>query len=266
MAIACSTSGFRMPLEQALERVEALGFRHVDLITMAGWQHVDIAALADSFDAESARIQRLLGKHRLTPVAMNFAVGHPHDRTNPAEVKRRLDLAAGVCRMMNAIGVKVASFYPGRKVENRPWQDVLEGTVKSVGEMLEQAQKFGVRLVVEPHFATPFQTVEQCTGLLNAIPELNVAFDPSHFAMQGIGMDAVKFLFARASHVHVRDAGPDKMQMPFGKGTVDFAAMAAGLKSAGFKGNYSIEYLPGLEDGDVEAEIVKLKSWLEKNA
>lgn len=265
MAIACSTSGFKTPLEQALERIEALGFRHVDLITMKGWQHVDIGALTDFFEAESARVQKLLANHRLTPVAMNFAVGHPHDRADTAEIKRRIELTAGVCRMMKAIGVKVASFYPGRKVENRPWPDVLADTVKSIGEMLEQAQKFDVRLVTEPHFATPFQTVEQCKGLLDAVPELNVAFDPSHFAMQGIGMDELKFLFARTSHAHVRDAGPDKMQMPFGRGTVDFAAMVAGLKAAGFKGNYSIEYLPDLEGADVEAEIAKLKSWLETN-
>jgi sugar phosphate isomerase/epimerase len=50
------------------------------------------------------------------------------------------------------------------------------------------------------------------------LPEVPLVYDPTHFVMQGIDIRETGWLMAHAQHVHLRDAAPDKMQVPFGTG------------------------------------------------
>jgi sugar phosphate isomerase/epimerase len=260
MAIACSTSAFKMPLDDALARVAGLGFSCVDLIAIPSWGHVSAPDLVSDWDAEAGRVEALVRKHGLTPVAMNAAFTHPHQRNDAINAERLAQVEA-VTRLMNRLGIRIASFYPGYRAEDRAWDDVLADTVATMREMLAVAAAAGVTLVVEPHFGTPFQTLEQIAGLLGAIPELSIAYDPSHFAMQGIAMRDTEPLLDRAAHVHLRDAAPGKMQMPFGEGTVDIDWLCDALAERSYKGHISLEYLPNLPGGP-EPELVKLRDAL----
>jgi sugar phosphate isomerase/epimerase len=126
--------------------------------------------------------------------------------------------------------------------------DVLAGEVATIGEFIKTAEEYGVCLAIEPHYNTPFQTLEQVDELLAAVPALKVAYDPSHFAMQEIDLRETAKYLDRAAHVHVRDAAPGKMQAKVGEGTVGFAWLVGELKSRGYDGALSVEYLPGNED------------------
>ncbi len=263
MAIACSTSAFKTDFESALGEVARLGFKHVDLIAIGGWNHVSLPKLVDSFDATADRIEGLLSRYGLTPVAMNFAVHHPHQRTDEQANANRLEQVRAQTRIMNRLGVKVASFYPGYKAEDRRWEDVLADEVATLGEMLAIGRDAGVTLCVEPHFGTPFQSVRQGLGLLEALPELQIAYDPSHYAMQGIDLRETQPLLDRAATVHLRDAGPDKMQRPVGEGTVDFDWIIQTLQARHYAGQWSIEYLPS-EEIDIPAQIVALEHLLKR--
>jgi sugar phosphate isomerase/epimerase len=263
MAIACSTSAFKAPLEEALEKIAAMGFEAVDLIAIPGWGHVMPDACAADPSGTAGNLRHLLDARGLTPVAMNVALPHMHQR-EAETVATRKTLADGVCKVMRELGVAVASFYPGYKAEDRPWDDVLADSVASMREVLEIAERYGVVFAVELHFATPFETIEQCTRLLEAIPELPVAYDPSHFAMQSIPMPETAPLLDRAAHVHLRDAGPDAMQQPMGEGTVDFDWIVETLQARGYAGQYSIEYLPKLEGPQLSQSITDLKNLLER--
>ncbi len=249
MAVACSTSAFKGSLADALGEVEGLGFAHVDLIAIPGWNHIVPADLADDWDAVAGQVEALLERHGLAPVAMNMAVAHPHRRDDEETNAQRLREVEAIARLMNRLGVEVASFYPGYKAEDRAWDEVLGDTAATVREMLSVAGAAGVTLAVELHYNTPFETVEQGQGLLAAVPELQVAYDPSHFAMQEIGLRETEPFLDRTAHVHLRDAGPGKMQMPFGAGTVDFDWIVDALAERGYAGHCSIEYLPGIEGG-----------------
>jgi predicted dehydrogenase/sugar phosphate isomerase/epimerase len=261
-AVACSTSAFKMPLDQALATVRRLGFENVDLIAIPGWDHIDTARLANDFDAESRRIDALLRLNQLKPIAMNMALGTLHDRTSPEQNAQRLKQAEAVARLMNRLGISFASFYPGYRADKRDWEQVLADEVATIKELVGVAARHGVVFGVELHAATPFETVEQGTRLLSAIPELKVAYDPSHYAMQGIDLKLTEPLIARAAQVHLRDAAREKMQTPTGRGVVDFDWIHGALKRTGYHGGVSIEYLPGLEGG-VDPSILALKKRVE---
>ncbi len=255
MKIACSTSAFRGSLDDALAQVAALGFAAVDLICIPAWNHIVPADVAANFEAQAARIESLLRQHRLQPVAMNLAVANPHQRADAAVNAQRLAEVAAIAKLMKRLGVQVASFYPGYLVKDRPWEDVLRDEITTIREMLEAAD--GVTLAVELHAQTPFETVEQGRRLLAAIPDLPVAYDPSHFVMQGIPLPATAEFLDRAVHVHVRDAAPGQMCVPTGGGAVDFAWLLAALRRRHYRGAVSIECLPGL--AEISQTIIRLR-------
>lgn len=261
MAIACSTSAFRTDLDGALARVGALGFDTVDLIVMPGWDHVSPTALVGDFEAAAAQVEELLAKHALTPVAINCAFGHLHEREDPPANAQRIEQARAATKLMNRLGVEVASFFPGRKWSENPWEQVLSDTVESARELLTVADEAGVKLGMELHYNTPFETVEQARRLLAEVPDLPVVYDPSHFAMQEIPLPETAELLDRTIHVHVRDAAPGKMCVPTGSGTVDFAWLAGALRERGYGGHYSIEYLPNAE-GDPGDAILDMRDIL----
>ena len=259
MNIACSTSAYRGSLDDALASVARMGFTAIDLIAIPGWGQLEPARLAEHWEAEAERVGALLMQHHLTPIAVNLAVGNPHQR-DAAVVAQRLREVAGAARFMQRLGIPLASFYPGYRAEDRPWEEVLADSVISMREMLAVAGAYGVTLAVELHMFTPFETVAQGMRLLQELPELSVAYDPSHYAMQSIDLrDTAPFL-ARAAHVHLRDAAPEQMMAPVGAGTVDFPWILDTLRALDYRGNLSIEYLPDLPE--VEGEIMRLREMI----
>lgn len=244
MAICCSTSAFAPPLESALAEVARLGFTEVDLIAIEGWGHLEPAALVANWERMASVVEALLRRHGLVPVAMNVAVGSLHQRSDDVNAQRLRKVEA-VARLMRRLGIGVASFYPGYKAVDRPWEAVLADTVATLRELLLIARAFDVTFCLEPHYDTPFQTPAQVRRLLAALPELRLVYDPSHFAMQGLDLSETAFMLDRAVHVHLRDAAPGAMQVAFGEGTADLPGLLSALRTRGYGGHLSIEYLAG---------------------
>ena len=261
MKISCSTSAFKGTLREALIEISGTGIKYTDLIAIGGWNHILPPKLAEEWDKTASEVVGLLEETKLTASAINFAVAHPYIREEEKVQQRKKECDA-VARLMKHLGAKAGSFYPGYKNEEMSRREIMDNTLASLHEMYEIAGKYGVTFLIEPHFDTPFQTLAQVNELLTEMPELSVAYDPSHFAMQGIDLRSTEKILERAVHVHMRDAGPAKMQMPLGQGTVDFKWMVDALKARNYDGFLSIEYLPGLKDGVVE-EIVKTRKLLE---
>ena len=133
MNLACSTSAFKTDLAGALERVASLGFSYVDLIAIGGWDHVKADRAVADDAGYAAEIQGLLTKYKLTPVAMNIAVGHPHQRSAEQVAQRKRDVGA-LARVARRLGISVASFYPGYLAKERVWDEVLADSVQSIRE------------------------------------------------------------------------------------------------------------------------------------
>jgi sugar phosphate isomerase/epimerase len=76
--------------------------------------------------------------------------------------------------------------------------------------------------------------------------KFSINFDPSHLIVQGENpMRVVDELGTRVAHVHMKDGAghfPRFTFPPLGQGTIDFAAIVAGLRVAGFCGGMSLEY------------------------
>ncbi len=263
MAIICSTSAFKGNLPGALSTIRRLGFNQADLICIPSWEHVIPSELADDFEAAAGRIEQLLKESGLKAAACNMALDATYQREDKQINIKRLQQTEAVARLAARLGAEVVSFYPGYRVSDRPWETALADSIRSICEMIEAGRRHGITIAVEPHYATIYETVEQTMTLLDAVPELMVAYDPSHFAMQGVDLSETEGILDRAVHMHLRDAAPDAMCVPAGKGTVDFKWLADAMKKRGYAGHWSLELLPGKVD-NIEEELTDLRDMMTK--
>jgi len=260
MYIGCSLSAFKEPIEQALKKIKFLNFKYIDLIAIKGWEHIDIDKLLNSFDSYAKYIKNLLNENELIPLSINTAVGNLYDKENKGEILKKIE---SIAKLMNILNVKIASFYPGFKVDDNNWGEAFNEAVGTINRMYEIAEKYKVIFSIEFHYNTIFQTIPQCEKLISVMPDLKVTFDPSHFVMQGIDLKMTEKFFKHIVHLHMRDADIGQMQVECGKGCVDFKWIINTLKKYDYKGNASIEYLPDIKQK--EKNIINLKKILEEN-
>jgi len=264
MRIVCSTSVFyTQPLEEALAGVRRLGFELVDLLLIEGWAHVDPSGLATDWDAASGRVRALLEGHGLRAAAFNSGLGVPlHERGAEAlgQMRTRVD---AICRLGGLLGVKVSGLQPPLKLPDRPHNELFDDTLATLLELSERASRAGLTLAVECHARSVFERLPDAVRLLEAGPELRVAYDPTHFVMAGVELRETLPLLQRAAHVHLRDAAPGRMQVRLGEGAVDFDWIVDRLEETGYGGDISIECLQ-TEQWDVEEDVRRLRGLLER--
>ena len=263
MRIACSTSAWRGDLEHALSRVKALGFGYVDLICIAQWGHVTIDALVANYGGELERLRRLLSEYALTPIAVNLAVTPQlFERSDQADNAARTEHTRLFCRLMNDLGIRKGSYYPGVKQKDADYESVYAATVASMREISTVAAEHGVVLGPELHWNTNVETLDQSRRLLDELPELTIAYDPSHFIMQGEPIEATAFLVDRAHHVHLRSAAVGAMQATLREAAPAIRWILSRLRDIDYRGDLTIEYLPS-DELDSEAEIAAIRDLIE---
>lgn len=244
MAVAVSSAiGCRSPLQRAMAMVAATGARCVDVLMIGTWAHINPAELAMDYAAVATRLGRLLSGLGLKLSALNTGTTvQLHDRSEAANIARQLETEA-LCRLMSQHGVTTAAVQPLQREDHRDPADVMADCIASLRQQYAIAAKYGVRLAVELHVHSPFETLDEAKTLLREMPEVMVVYDPTHFIMQGVPLRETTWLMDRAIHVHARDAARGKLQVPLGTGEIDFDWMAGALLDRGFTGNVSVEYL-----------------------
>jgi sugar phosphate isomerase/epimerase len=218
-----------LPLEEALDRVAALGVRTVELATgnYVGNAHADAhALLADA--ATLARLQRALADRdmRISALSQHGNPLHPDPevaQAHHATWRATLELAQRL-----EVDVVVAfSGCPGDHPDARrpnwitcPWPpDFTEALAWQWEERVipywiaeaEHARAAGVRAGIELHPGMVVYNPETFTRLRAAAGEvIGCNFDPSHLFWQGIDVvEAARQLRDAIVHVHAKDTALD---------------------------------------------------------
>jgi len=263
MAIACSTTiGCNSSLEDTLAVIKALGFSSVDVLLIENWVHLNPSQLAAQFDASQVWLSGLLAQYELTPIAINTGVTAPLYQRSEALNGKRLRETEALARLAQHLGVSVAAYQPYGRDPNRTWEAALPDCLDTLRELVAVIKSSGVRFGLELHSGSPFETLQQVRRLVDEIPGIPIAYDPSHFVMQGIDLKDTVWMFPYACHVHLRDAARGHMQAPDGAGEVDFEWLLKSLKDSGYQGHLAIEYL----ENDVFDAVDSTRRLLEKVA
>jgi len=265
MKIACSTSAFKSDLNTALKDISGIGFRYVDLICIPSWDHVMTDSLLEDFDRVAADLEKELDDCDLIPIAVNIAFEEAlYERKDQEQNESRLKRVEAVCNLMNRLGIRVGSYYPGYRQADADTEEIYLATKESIEEITEVSASSGVVLGPEFHWQTNLETPQQCERLLNDLPELTVVYDPSHFIMQGLSIDDTEFILQRSHHIHLRGCALDAMQAPVEEGGEYIPLLLKQMRESGYSGNCSIEYLP-TDEFDVRDEICTTREYIEQS-
>jgi sugar phosphate isomerase/epimerase len=215
-------------------------------------------------EGQARELKAALAAAHLSPSTFNVNVPPFPDRTAEACAGREAEWR-GLAAVMKALGMRVASFYPGYLKQGEPWHAALDTIAVTAAEMMAAGSALGVEFVIEAHYDTPVCSPEQVRGLLSHHPAVRFAYDPSHFAMLGVSPNDTLPVLDRASHVHVRDASPGRMHVKCGTGTVDMPWLVSALKERRYGGFIALECLPDAK-WDLDEDITCLKKLLENLA
>lgn len=260
MAIACATSLFcRSSLEEALSGIRGLAFDKIDLAMIDGWIHVNTTDLAHDYQGTLARVDSLLQKYELTPILVNMGVSSQlHDRSPEGKSKRQAETEA-LIRFMNHYGIAVSAVQPRTPDPSRPRGEVLRDSAATMRDLVAMAKGTGVTFALECHVRSIVETMAEAQEMMRLVPELAIAYDPTHQVMQGVPLSDTLPLLERAAYVALRDACPGHGQASYGEGTVDFDWILRRLKERGYQGHFSVEYLA--EKGeDLREDVLQMKA------
>jgi sugar phosphate isomerase/epimerase len=170
---------------------------------------------------------------------------------------------APVLKFCAAVGAPTVFILPGVINGAQSRAQALNETIESLKPLLDLATNTGVTICVEPHIHSYLESPAITAELCERAPGVKLALDYAHFAVAGYRQDEIDSLAPWAGHVHLRQARPGALQAKLDQGTLNFPALFATLRDAGYDGWLAAEivhqgYFDTLHD-DVLSETVKLR-------
>lgn len=158
---------------------------------------------------------------------------------------RRANLAdfARVLRFCRAAAIPSVMLLPGVLNPGQGRDEALAASAEALRGLLPMAQEAGVTLAVEPHVHSYCESPALALALLERAPGLRLVLDYAHFVCLGYRQEEIDPLAPHAAHVHLRQARPGALQARLAQGTINFAAVIATLRKAGYDGYLAIEYV-----------------------
>ena len=227
-------------LDEAWAIARALGFQALDIGLFYGPALDKAQVLADPVAAAAGLTARWI---RAANLYWLFGTGLA-DRalTDPDARAGNLADFAAVCRFAQKAAIPSVFVLPG-VADARPKAKAIRESAISLRAMLPIAQDHGLTLTVEPHVGGVLGSPAETLALLEQAPGVRLALDYAHFACMGFSQESIDPLAPYAGHVHLRQARPGALQAKWGEGTLDFAAMVAVLRAAGYDGWLAVEYV-----------------------
>lgn len=228
----------RVPVEESLPALAAMGYQGVELSVRQGW-NTELEALDSAYRGNIARLLNETGLV-LTAVAAHQSLCDLDEEATEASMaylRASMDLASELEQPGEP--PIVASLVGGNPND---WDDRKELLAERIRVLGDYAQTKGVILAVEPHSGTALDLPDKTTWLLDAVahPAVKLNFDISHMDVMGISIEeCVPTLAPYAVHTHVKDQRglwPNHEFLTPGEGPFDFKHYLRAMDAAGYCG------------------------------
>ena len=244
----------KQPTEKVLQTVAGLGYRWVDLSCLSWASHVSVPKLMEDFDREAARVEAALAASGLKVANLTFdsCYDRPfeqYEKEFQAVVKLAVRLKTGLINLMA----------PSNKTD----RNEVAGRMKRLQAI---AARDGVILTLETHTNQITERPGDALWLCQQVPGLGLTLDPSHYYAgpnQGAGFDAL-YPLVRGTGFRAGGMSWQEIQLPWGQGPIDFAAVVRKLEAASYRGFYVAEYIEGFNTVDPVEESRKFLEWLDR--
>ncbi len=259
--IGCSSISFRhLPLPQALDKIQALEFRALDIGVLPNFcPHIDLRQWTES--DTTALAERLAErKLRLSSFNVNLAgLAFCHEGEALAFLETTVRLAA-------RLGARTITLPVPPATAKEKWLAVAQGLAQQLRHLAEIGQQAGLRISLEaPHTGTLAPDYEQSARLFAVVndPRIGCTFDTSHAQLNDPRpvAEGVKAVGAEIVHVHLRDVFDGSYGVTPGKGICDYVPFFQALEKCGYTGDFNLEL--ECSPAETETEVHFARGYLE---
>jgi sugar phosphate isomerase/epimerase len=223
------------PLAAELERVAAAGFDFAD-VTLEPPQAWPVTG------TELARLLAGVGLPAVGHTPWYLPIASPFP-----ELRRQAHaIFAELLDVFAEAGVRDVNVHPDPMTKLFRRDGVVARNAEVIAELTEEASRRGLRLMVEN--LGVLGSADELRPILDAAPLLGFHLDVGHAHLnrrptEPNRTDELLAAFAaRLRHVHVSDNfGVDDLHLPLGAGSIDWPAIVASLKRAGWDGTVTLE-------------------------
>lgn len=143
------------------------------------------------------------------------------------------------------VGAKWMNIHPDRHTPWHPRSFYIEQNLRSLGELLPEAKRCGVGLMIE-NLPGDYNSAPQLGELLDPMPELGLHLDIGHANLivpQNTTEEILDAYGNRLKHVHLHDnkGGHADLHLPLGTGTVDLGRTLGAVQKTGYNGTITLE-------------------------
>jgi sugar phosphate isomerase/epimerase len=230
-----------LPLSEALKTCAEIGYANVEFALNAGYPTEPKVFTAESRQEAARQLSTL--KLDLPCLMVNLSL--TADDKAHAQALQTIRDAAQVAVDLNAARPAILETVCGGKPAT--WEQQKSGMAERLQSWAETAEKVKTTITIKAHVGSAVNSPERLLWLLDQVksPAIQVAYDYSHFELQGIGMEeSMKLLLPRTKFIHVKDSvgEPGKFQFLLpGEGRIDYVKYFSALKQHGYAGPVVVE-------------------------
>jgi len=243
----------RLPLAKGIALAAKLGADAVEIDARGQLRPSELSQTA------LRQMRKMLDDYRLRVCAVSFRTRRGYDVAD--ELDARVDGTKAAMQMAAALGAAVVVNHVGQ-IPAEPKGNEWNLLVQVLSDLGRHGHHVGAFLAAQ----TGVTSGEDLERLIAALPEgtMGVDLDPGQLVANGHSpIDAVERLGRDVMHVRATDAAREAgrsrgMEVPLGRGSVDFPALLGGLEECGYRGYFTIER----ETADPELEIGRAVKFL----
>ncbi len=230
-----------LPLSEALKTCAEIGYANVEFALNAGYPTEPKVFTVEARKEAARQLSTL--KLDLPCLMVNISLT-ADDKAHASSLQTIRD-AAQVARDLNAEWPAILETVCGGKPAT--WEQQKAGMVERLKSWAETAEREKTTITIKAHVGSAVNSPERLLWLLEQVnsPAIQVAYDYSHFELQGIDMEhSMKLLLPRTKFIHVKDSTgePGKFQFLLpGEGRTDYVKYFTALKKHGYAGPVVVE-------------------------
>lgn len=231
----------KVPLDEALKTCAEIGYRHVEFSLNAGYATEPNVFSADARRATATQLRDLKLDLPCLMVLMSLTADDQSHAANLALIGTAGQLARDLVADRPPILETVLGGSPGKWLEQRA------GMAGRLRDWAAAAEKSKTVIALKAHVGSAVNAPDRLLWLLDEVksPALQVAYDYSHFELQGIDMaESMKLLLPRTRFIHVKDSQGEPGKFTFllpGAGRTDYVRYFSLLREHGYAGPVCVE-------------------------
>jgi sugar phosphate isomerase/epimerase len=230
-----------IPLDVALETCAEIGYSHVEFSLNPGYATEPSVFNSESRLATATQLCELELELPCLMVLMSLTADDKTHASNLELIATAGQLARDLVADRPPILETVLGGNPAK------WQEQKAGMIDQLHDWAAAAEKAKTVIALKAHVGSAVNSPDRLLTLVDEVksPALQLAYDYSHFELQGIDMaESMKLLLPRTQFIHVKDsqgdAGKFKFLLP-GEGRTDYVKYFSLLKQHGYVGPVCVE-------------------------